>query len=200
MWNGLAAIAEQLKRFVSQFTRLVDVAQQFLEQYKLEVAAIQTIAKELHSGPGNAVAVEVYLQTGATMSPQNKAVGTPTMIVDSATNRIFVFGTDSLGALGAQLAAGDSVAVTIDNAAVASILADASPLASSVASADGKVPVGTPSVYSGVVSPVTPIQTGVAFNAVVVASIAAEGGAQAAIDYELQWQPGAATGVLVENE
>lgn len=109
------------------------------------------------------------------------------MLVDSATNRVFVIGVDSLGAEGASLNPGDSVALSIDNTAIATITLDATPV---------NDPSGRASVASGVVSPVTPINTGTSFNAMAVATIG--GTAQAAVELELQWQAGAATAVLEE--
>jgi hypothetical protein len=111
----------------------------------------------------------------------------PTLVVDSATNRVFVIGVDAAGAKGAPLASGDSVSLTIDNPAIATIALDPSPLPD---------PNGVPSVASGVLSPVAPIQTATPFNAVAVATIG--GVAQAPVSLAIQWQAGTATSVIEE--
>lgn len=114
---------------------------------------------------------------------------TAQLLIDSATNRLFVIGVDALGAKGAQFNAGDSVAVSIDDPTLATYTPDASPAAD---------PSGIPSVQSGVIAPVAPINTGKPFNAVAQATVG--GVVQPPVSLALQWQPGAATAVLEEAD
>jgi hypothetical protein len=77
---------------------------------------------------------------------------TPTNISDSQPTPVAVLGIDSVGLLGAQLATGATIAVTVDNTAVATFVADATPQPQPQANG-----TSVPSLISGDLVPASPV-------------------------------------------
>lgn len=146
----------------------------------IESTLKQILAGEKPTGPGPAVEFKILIGGNTAMAT------TPTIISDSQPTAVAVLGIDSVGVLGASLPTGATIAVTTDNAAVASFTADATPQPQ-------PQPGGTsvPSLISGDLVPASPVLANTTAN-VSFAITNADGSAGATGSASFQLGAGAA--------
>jgi hypothetical protein len=131
------------KRFVDLFERAVVAFE------KLASAITEEIDTE-GQALGPAVAAQILI--GGKMGS-----ATVTPISDSQPTPVAVIGIDAALVLGAALAAGASIKITVDNTAVATFVQDASPLPQNTTLASGAAGPQVPSMISGVLQPALPV-------------------------------------------
>jgi len=157
--------------FDEQTEKLLTRAVVALESLPGIKAALEKLAVDEAPSP---FAVEFYLLLGGITDMQKGKVfggsrsgrsaaraGAPTPITDAPTGqKIAVVGVDAQGVLGAQLAPGASILITVANGAngvAATFVADASPAPVSFVDANGKQQNSVPSLVSGVLTAAQPI-------------------------------------------
>jgi len=182
--DGLQAIEKQLERIAAASEIEAAAA-------KSSAASLAVIAAVLSRN--NFVGPEVTLaplefQGEPKMADKAKATG-PTLVVDTGNLRLYVIGLDSLGAKGAPLAAGASIAVTASPTGVLTLTQDPTPLTD---------PNGTPSIYSAAIAPVDPPQTGVPVTLTAVVTNA-DGTTQPPVTGQVQFTPGTEASVQLEE-
>jgi hypothetical protein len=186
MWGTfLKAIAQQLTRIADGVDALVTAANSI-------AASAQAIAKALPTKPtvGTEVKLALEVQGENTMTGKAKATAGPTLIIDTANMRLYAIGLDALGAKGAPLAAGASIAPpTLSPTGVMTLTPDNTPLPD---------PSGTPSDYSAAIAPVNPPQTGVPVT-ITVQVTNADGTTQAPATAQVQFTPGTEASLELEE-
>jgi hypothetical protein len=146
------AMRSLFAQMVAAVQRVATAAQQIAASVQIGAVALQTIASELAKQDtiGEEVQLELEVKGENSMTAKAKATGT-NLIIDTANARLYAVGLDSLGAAGAQLAPGASVAGASSDLTVASLVPDSPPLPD---------PSGNPSVYSAAIVATTPPVTG----------------------------------------
>jgi hypothetical protein len=123
----------------------------FVDAWVSIAKSVASIADTYKFSNGPKVATSFTLLLGGKpVAKVGQAQATFTPIPDNDSLPVAVVGVDSLGILGALLAAGQTIGITVDNALVCAFVEDASALPQTI---NG---VTYPSLISGVLNPATP--------------------------------------------
>ena len=183
--DGLEAIERQLER-IAAAAEITAVAAKSFAASAATIA--EFLSKQNFVGPEATLAPLEISQGESKMTEKAKATG-PTLIIDTANMRLYAIGLDALGAKGAQLASGASIAVTASPTGVLMLTPDSPSLPD---------PSGTPSVYSAAIAPVNPPETGVPVTLTAIVTNA-DGTTQTPVTAQVQFTPGTEASLELEE-